>query len=68
MDYKRFVINLLKSYISGNNIDAELDRIQKKLVIELDRCKVNNEPCEEINALYEDVMWLKCEVLPNKVI
>lgn len=67
MDYERMIINLLKSYIIGDdNIGNELDKAQNKLAIELDSRKVNNEPCEEIKSLYEDVMWLKCDVLPNK--
>lgn len=66
MDLNRMVINLLKSYILGDNIVEKLNEVQKKLAIELDRRKVNNVPCDEINSLYEDVMWLKCEVLPNK--
>lgn len=66
MNYERMIINLLKSYIlRDDNIGNKLDEAQKKLAIELDSRKVNNEPCEEINSLYEDVMWLKCEVLPN---
>lgn len=65
----RKVIDLMKQKIKGDNIeDWELSDMQKTLAIELDSRKVNNEPCEEINSLYEDVMWLKCEVLPNKEI
>jgi len=63
MDYNRMIIDLLKDYISGSEIKERLDKAQKTLAVEIDRRKVNNEPCEEINALYEDIMWLKCEVL-----
>lgn len=66
MDYNRMVIDLLKDYISGSEIGNRLNDAQKKLAIEIDRRKVNNEPCEEIFALYEDVLWLECDILPNK--
>lgn len=63
----RKVLDFMKQIIKGESIEVlELSDIQKTLAIELDRRKVDNEPCDEINSLYEDVMWLKCEVLPNK--
>lgn len=63
----RKVIDLFKREIKGEDItDLELADLQKTLAIEIDLRKVNNEPYEEISALYEDIMWLKCDVLPNK--
>lgn len=65
MDYNRMVIDLLKDYISGSEVEDRLNDAQKTLAIEIDRRKVKNEPTEEISALYEDIMWLKCDVIPN---
>lgn len=62
----RKVIDLLKRYINKESIeDWELADLQKTLAIEIDRRKVKNEPCEEISSLYEDIMWLKCDIIPN---
>lgn len=62
----RKVIDLLKRYINKDSLeDWELADLQKMLAIEIDRRKVKNEPCEEISALYEDILWLKCDVIPN---
>lgn len=66
MDYNRMVIDLLKDYILGSEIENRLNDAQKTLAIEIDRRKVKDEPCDEINALYEDVLWLKCDVSPLK--
>lgn len=66
MYYNRIVIDIQKACISGEDVCVKIDEAQKKLAIELDRRKVYNEPCDEINSLYEDVMWLKCEVLPER--
>lgn len=63
MDYNRMIIDLLKGYISGSEIENKLNEAKKMLAIEIDRRKVKNEPCEDISALYEDIMWLKCDVL-----
>lgn len=62
MDDSRLVIDLLKDYIAGIDIAERLDEAQMQLACELDRRKVNNLSADETNALYEDVMWLKCEV------
>lgn len=45
-------------------MDAErLTEAQKRLSLELDRRKVGNLPCDELEALYGDVMWLKSDLL-----
>lgn len=67
-NYSRYVIDLLKQsfsdYVATGEVDAErLTEAQKRLSFELDRRKVGNLPCEELEALYGDVMWLKCDLL-----
>ena len=67
-NYSRYVIDLLKQsfsdYIATGEVDAErLNEAQKRLSFELDRRKVGNLPCEDLEALYGDVMWLKSDLL-----
>ena len=67
-DYSRYVIELLKQsfseYISTGEVDAEkLTEAQKRPSFELDRRKVGNLPCDELEALYGDVTWLKSDLL-----
>ena len=67
-NYSRYVIDLLKQsfsdYIATGEVDAErLTEAQKRPSLELDRCNVGNLPCDELEALYGDVMWLKSDLL-----
>ena len=67
-NYQRLIIDTLKKtmsdYVSTGNVDIKmLNEAQKRLVFEIDRCKVSNLPCNEIEALYGDVKWLKCDLL-----
>lgn len=67
-NYSRYVIDLLKQsfsdYIATGEVDAErLTEAQKRLSLELDRCNVGNLPCDGLEALYGDVMWLKSDLL-----
>lgn len=67
-NYSRYVIDLMKrslsDYIATGEVDAErLNEAQKRLSFELDRRKVGNLPCEDLEALYGDVMWLKSDLL-----
>lgn len=67
-NYQRLVIDTMKKavseYVSTGSVDVQmLDEAQKSLAFELDRRKVGNLPCEEIEALYGDVRWLKCDLL-----
>lgn len=64
----RTVIELLKNtlsdYIATGKVDADLiNEAQKSLAFEIDKRKVGNLPCNEIEALYGDVTWLKCDLL-----
>ena len=50
----------------NNNIHVE-DTTQKQnesinIAKEIDRCKVNNKPCFVLERLYEEIVWLKCEI------
>ncbi len=67
-NYNRTVIDLLKKtlsdYMATGEVDADsINEAQKRLAIDLDRRKVGNLPCDELEALYGDVMWLKCDLL-----
>lgn len=67
-NYSRYVIDLLKQsfsdYIATGEVNVEmLVKAQKRLSFEIDRCKVGNLPCDELEALYGDVMWLKSDLL-----
>lgn len=67
-NYSRYVIDLLKQsfsdYVATGEVDAErLKEAQKRLSFEIDRRKVGNLPCDELEALYGDVMWLKSDLL-----
>lgn len=67
-DYSRYVIDLFKTsfadYVNTGKVDVnQLVEAQKKLAFEIDRCKVNNLPSDELEALYGDVTWLKCDLM-----
>lgn len=66
--YYRLVIDALKmslsDYVSTGEIDREmLDETLSRLVCELDRRIVNNLPVDEIEALREDISWVKNDLL-----
>lgn len=67
-NYNRTVIDLLKKtlsdYMATGEVDADsINEAQKRLAIDLDRRKVGNLPCDELETLCGDVMWLKCDLL-----
>ena len=67
-DYSRYVIDLFKTsfadYVNTGNVDVnQLVEAQKKLACEIDRRKVGNLPSDELEALYGDVTWLKCDLM-----
>ena len=63
-DYSRLVIDLMKDALAHRDVSAEmLADAQKQLAYELDRCKVNNRSTDEIQRLYDDVVWLRSEIL-----
>jgi len=63
----RKFIDILKSHIKGENIDdAEVADLQKQVAIFIDKRKVNaapNEPYDDLQDLYEDIVWFRCEIL-----
>ncbi len=67
-NYCRYVIDVLKTsladYVSTGKVNVnQLVEAQKKLAFEIDRRKVGNLPCSELESLYGDVTWLKCDLL-----
>lgn len=64
------VIDLMKRYISGDNIEEwELNDMQLKLTILINGRKKKNEPnkpIDNLESLYEDISWLKSIYLKNK--
>lgn len=64
IEYSRKVINLMKDALTYRDVSAErLTDAQKQLACELDRRKVNNLSTDEIASLYDDVLWLRTEIL-----
>lgn len=62
--FSRKVIDLLKRYIKGESIESsELNDLQQSCLIIIDSKKVREKPTEELEALYEDIIWLKCDIL-----
>lgn len=62
--YYEKMIDLLKQEISigkvnGNEVSALLLSLGK----EIDRCRVYNEPSVELEMLYDNALWLKCEMV-----
>lgn len=57
-DYSRLVIDTLKAALSRDMSAQTLADVQKQLGFELDRCKVHNRSTDEIQRLYDDVLWL----------
>lgn len=63
-DYSRIVIDLMKDALAHRDVSAQkLADAQKQLAYELDRRKVNNLSTDEIQRLYDDVLWLRSEIL-----
>ncbi len=61
--YER-IIDLLKQQISiGYVPDNKVSSLVLDLGKEIDRCRVYNEPSAELERLYDDALWLKCETI-----
>ena len=66
--YYRIVLDLYKQSFSDYmnkysvNVDA-MSEAQKCLNFAIDKAKINNEPCDELEALKSDVDKLKYELL-----
>lgn len=62
--YYKKMIDLLKQQISiGIVNDNDVSALLLGLGKEIDRCRVYNEPSAELERLYDDALWLKCETI-----
>lgn len=63
----RNLIDLLKSYINGKEIsETKLNDLLVTIAIEIDNRKINGDGSEltaELEQLYSDAMWFKCNVM-----
>ena len=63
----RNLIDLFKSYINGKEIsETELNDLLVTIAIEIDNRKIKGDESEltaELEKLYDDVMWFKCNVM-----
>lgn len=60
--YLTFVQYLKKKIQNEPISEQEVSDFALDIAKEIDRCKVNNEPCFILERLYEEVLWLKCEI------
>lgn len=59
-----FLTDLMKSAIRKEDLLSEkTDELLRKTGIILDRFKVENRPTDEIEYIYDTILWLKSEVL-----
>ena len=59
-----FLTDLMKSIIRKEDLLSEkTDELLRKTGIILDRFKVENRPTDEIEYIYDTILWLKSEVL-----
>lgn len=57
-------IEYLKCKINNEPIsEQEITDFALDIAKQIDKAKVNNEPTLVLERLYEEVMWLKCEIL-----
>lgn len=60
--YLTFVQYLKKKIQDEPISEQEVSDFALDIAKEIDRCKVYNEPCLVLERLYEEVLWLKCEI------
>lgn len=59
-----FLIDLMKSAILKEPLIAEKsDELLLQIGKEIDRYKVNNKPTDNLEYLYDTVLWLKSEII-----
>lgn len=64
MQHALETISILREYMASGRVDEpRLKKLQKTLVFAIDDYKVYNRPTEELESLYESVLWLRCDVL-----
>lgn len=60
----RKVIDLMKQYIKGVEIeDIEINEALKQTALIMDSRKVKGCDIDDIEDLYNDILWLKCETI-----
>ena len=64
MQHALETIAILKDYmVSGRADISRLEKLQKTLVFAIDDNLVHNRPTEELESLYESVLWLRCDIV-----
>lgn len=68
-NYNRIVIDLYKKcftdYVNGSPVDADaIMETQKVLNYAIDKAKISNEPTDQLEALNNDLRYLKYSILP----
>lgn len=59
-----FLIDLMKSAIrKEDRLNEKADELILQIGKEIDRQKVNNQPTDDLDYLYETALWLKTEVI-----
>lgn len=59
-----FLIDLMKSVIKKEPlVNEKATEFISQVGKEIDRSKVNNEPTETLEYLYDTAMWLKCDII-----
>lgn len=62
----RKVIDVMKRTIAGETFaDWELSELVKDIGITIDGRKVKGQPTADLDALYQDALWLRCNVQPQ---
>lgn len=58
-----YLIDLMKSYINKEGLLKEKSsELILQIGMEIDRCKVANQPTDELEYLYDTAIWLKGEI------
>lgn len=61
-----FTIDLMKSAINHDeNLSGKARELIFQIGKEFDRCKVNNEPMNEIEYLYNTALWLSEQIFTD---
>lgn len=61
-----FLIDLMKSIIKKEDLVIEKStEFITQVGKEIDRCKVNNEPTDTLEYLYDTALWLKSDILKD---
>lgn len=64
IQYALETISIMKEYIASGRVDEpRLLKLQKTLVFAIDNNKVINCPTKELEALYESILWLRCDII-----